>query len=234
MKAIKRHINFICINSETMNPEVTKKYESETRWKQEMKLLREIVLESWLEEELKWNQACYTLNGKNVLIVSSFKPHCALNFIKWSLIQDTENLLTKPWEHTQGGRQMRFTDIQEIQDNVQFIKKYIQESIEIEKSGKEIEFTKLSELEVPDELKEFFDNDPEFKIAFESLTLWRQKAYLMFIGAAKQSSTRTDRIKKYLPRILAWKWMHDCVCGHSQKMPSCDGSHKNFPDSRQI
>ena len=65
-----------------MTPEINKIFENEKRWKQEMILLREIVLQSGLKEELKWKQACYTLNGKNLLIISSFKAHCAINFFK--------------------------------------------------------------------------------------------------------------------------------------------------------
>ena len=217
-----------------MNPEVTKIYESESKWNQEMKLLRTFVLNAWLQEELKWKQACYTLNWKNVLIVSSFKNYCALNFFKWSLIKDTHNLLSKPGEHTKWGRQMRFTSLDEIEEHAASIKNYIAQSIEIEKSGKGIEFTKLDELEIPSELTEIFQQDTELQIAFESLTPGRQKAYLMFFWAAKHSSTRSDRIKKYIPRILCKKWMHDCVCGHSHKMPSCDGTHKDFPNSKRM
>ena len=193
-----------------------------------MILLREIVLQSGLKEELKWKQACYTLNGKNLLIISSFKAHCAINFFKGSLIQDTENLLTQPGENTKWSKQMRFTSTQEIENNSATIKDYLKQAMEIETSGKVIEYIKLEDLEIPTELTDFFEKDRAFQIAFESLTPGRQKVYIMFIAAAKQSTTRTTRIKKFIPRILNGKGMYDCVCGHSQRMPSCDGSHKYF------
>jgi CDGSH-type Zn-finger protein len=53
----------------------------------------------------------------------------------------------------------------------------------------------------------------------------------MFFTAAKQSATVSARIEKFTPRILRGKGMNDCVCGHSQKMPGCDGSHKMYPGS---
>lgn len=209
-----------------MNPEVTKIYESEERWKDIMLFLREIVLTTELTEEKKWWQACYCLEWKNVFIISGFKPHAAISFFKGSLIQDPKNLLTIPGEHTKWTRQMRFTELSHAKAVKDDIKNYIQQAIEIEKSGKQVEFTTLEELEVPEELTQIFETDRALQDAFESLTLGRQKAYIMFFSGAKQSETRKNRIKKYIPRILDGKGMHDCVCGHSKKMPSCDGSHK--------
>ena len=70
------------------------------------------------------------------------------------------------------------------------------------------------------------DAEPVFKAAFESLTPGRQRAYNLFFSGAKQSTTRTARIEKYVDRILKGKGINDCVCGHSKRMPNCDGSHK--------
>ena len=67
-----------------------------------------------------------------------------------------------------------------------------------------------------------------FQEAFEKLTPGRRRAYLMFFTAAKQSATRTARIEKYQDRILDGKGINDCVCGHSNKMPGCDGTHKLY------
>jgi uncharacterized protein YdeI (YjbR/CyaY-like superfamily) len=63
---------------------------------------------------------------------------------------------------------------------------------------------------------------------FEALTPGRQKAYLLYFSNAKRSATRMSRIEKSMERILMGKGLMDCVCGHSKKMPNCDGSHKHF------
>lgn len=101
------------------------------------------------------------------------------------------------------------------------------EAIEIEKSGTKVELVR-EEKPIPTELQEAFDADVALKTAFNALTSGRQRAYIMYFTSAKQSETRATRIKEYTKRIMCGKWMNDCVCGHSKKMPNCDGSHKNF------
>jgi uncharacterized protein YdeI (YjbR/CyaY-like superfamily) len=75
-------------------------------------------------------------------------------------------------------------------------------------------------------LQKVLDEDPAFKTAFAALTPGRQRAYLLHFNAAKQHATRESRIEACKPRILVGKGIHDRICGHSKKLPSCDGSHK--------
>ncbi|EUJ22713.1 hypothetical protein PGRAN_12214 [Listeria grandensis FSL F6-0971] len=82
------------------------------------------------------------------------------------------------------------------------IKAYIHEAIEVEKSGVEVEMKKETEFTVPEELQNRFEEQPAFKEAFEKLTPGRQRAYLLFFSAPKQSKTRDSRIDKYMDRIF--------------------------------
>ena len=52
------------------------------KWTEVFEALREIVLASELKEELKWKMPCYTLEGKNILIIAAFKDYCGLNMFK--------------------------------------------------------------------------------------------------------------------------------------------------------
>jgi len=207
-------------------PEVTALLNNTTNWKEEMLLLRELLLSCGLTETVKWRQACYMFGNQNVVILSSFKNYCALNFFKGSLLKDELGLLTKAGEHTQGGRQMRFSDLSEIQGYEAEIKTYIFEAIEVEKAGLKVENTGLKELKYPLELSERFKLDSELKDAFLRLTPGRQRAYIMHFSEAKQAATRMNRIDKMRERILKGKGMNDCICGLSKRMPNCDGSHK--------
>lgn len=191
-----------------------------------MAALRHVALACDVEEELKWKQACYTHQGKNIFIISSFKDFCALNFFKGSLLKDPHGLLVKAGEHTQGGRQIRFKSLSDILKQEDLLKNYIQEAIAIEISGKPVENKEVKDIPFPEELEDLMKKDPAFKKAFLSLTAGRQRAYLMFFTAAKQSQTRLSRMEKYKTRILDGKGLNDCVCGLSKKMPTCDGSHK--------
>ena len=188
--------------------------------------LRSIVLELGLEETYKWKQACYVYQGSNILIISAFKNYCAINFFKGSLLADTGQLLVSPGENTQGGRQLRFADIQEILDQEAFIKAYVVEAIEVEKAGLKVPTQRIEAVEFTQELKEEFERDGQFQLAFERLTPGRQKAYLLHFYGAKQASTRAARINRLKVRILDGFGLNDCVCGFSKRMPSCDGSHK--------
>ena len=209
-----------------MHPEVDQLIEKETNWKQEIMLLREIVNESALTEDYKWKQACYTYHGSNVVIIGSFKSSCVLSFLKGVLLKDEAQLLQFPGENSQSAKLLRFTSKEDIIRLKPQILSYIREAIALEEMGAKVDTSATPAQPIPDELNLIFDNDQSFRHAFESLTAGRQRAYLMFFNAAKQSATRTDRILKFRPRILDGKGMNDCICGLSKKMPGCDGSHK--------
>lgn len=178
------------------------------KWEKELIKLRSILLECGLTEELKWSQPCYTFQGKNILILSAFKEYCALNFFKGSLIKDKSKLLTKAGENSQAARQMRFTSISYINKIESEIKAYLYEAIEIEKLGLKVE-TKKNPEPIPEELKVKFIEMPYFKKAFETLTLGRQRGYIIHFSQPKQSKTRTSRIEKYIPKILDGKGFYD-------------------------
>jgi len=211
-----------------MNKQLNDFFQNATKWGEEMSILRSIVLDCLLKEEVKWGVACYTFNNKNILLIHDFKEYCGLLFMKGALLQDTEKFLCTQTKNVQSGRQIRFTSAQEILGKEAILKAYIFEAIEIEKAGLKIEYKKADEFTVPEELTDKFELDPSFKAAFESLTPGRQKGYLLHFSEAKQAKTREARIEKYTPKILDGKGMTDCTCGLSKRMPNCDGSHKQL------
>jgi uncharacterized protein YdeI (YjbR/CyaY-like superfamily) len=97
---------------------------------------------------------------------------------------------------------MRFTSAGQISGMKSTIKRYVQEAIDVEKSGLKVDYKPISEFTVPEELQDKLDQNPEFKTAFEALTPGRQRAYIMHFAAPKQSTTRTSRIEKCTPNIL--------------------------------
>lgn len=203
-------------------------FEQQTQWKEELLALRTIVNTCPLEETYKWKQACYCFKNQNVVLISAFKNYCALNFFKGALLADELNVLVSPGENTQAGRQWRFSNLEEIQNNELAIRQYLFEAIEIEKAGLKIPSKSVEDYEKPQELIQFLEKNKPFKAAFEKLSPGRQKAYIIHFSDAKQSKTRIDRIEKYLPRILDNKGIDDCICGLSKRMPKCDGSHRNI------
>jgi uncharacterized protein YdeI (YjbR/CyaY-like superfamily) len=53
------------------------------------------------------------------------------------------------------------------------------------------------------------DEKPALKKAFAALTPGRQRGYLFYFSAAKQSKTREARIEKCMPQILKGKGLDD-------------------------
>lgn len=209
------------------HPQVDDYIQQLDRWKEETILLREILQKEGLTEDWKWRQPCYTLNGENLIIIGNFKDSIVLSFLKGALLSDPESLLVRPGEHTQSGRMMKFTGLEEIRSKANHISAYVREAIQHARAGTQIE--KRPEdvsIEIPTELTERFKDDPSFESAFMALTPGRQRAYLMYFTATQTPATRLNRIDKYRPRILNGKGLNDCVCGLSRKMPGCDGSHR--------
>ncbi|NRD79901.1 YdeI/OmpD-associated family protein [Bacillus sp. BRMEA1] len=177
-------------------------------WEEELKKLRIILLDCGLTEELKWSQPCYTYEKRNIVIMSAFKEYCAINFIKGSLLKDANGILIKPGENTQVGRQIKFTNVRDIVKMEPILKEYIYEAIEVEKSGVKPNIKKNPE-PIPEELQKKLDEIPAFKTAFEALTPGRQRAYILYFSAPKQSKTKESRIEKYMAKILNGKGLND-------------------------
>ena len=210
------------------NPDVYTYIVESEKWENELKKLREILLGTELNEEFKWRAPCYTYNNKNILMLAHFKDSCRVSFFKGVLLKDEKNLLFKPGKNSQSSKYLQFENLQEIESLQKLIPLYVKEAINIERQGKKVPMKAKSELEIPKELQDQFDEDPSFSDAFYSLTPGRQRGYVLHFSGAKQASTRVSRIEKYKNRIFDGKGFHDCVCGLSERMPRCDGSHKQL------
>ncbi|WP_279620312.1 YdeI family protein [Priestia megaterium] len=192
-----------------MNPKVDEFLTKAKKWKEEYETLRKIVLDCELTEDFKWMNPCYTFEKKNIVLMHGFKEYCALLFPKGSLLQDSHGILIQQTENVQGARQIRFTNVQEIDEKEAILKAYIYEAIEVEKAGLKVQVKKPEELIIPEELQHKFDEIPALKTAFTTLTPGRQRAYILHFSAAKQSKTRESRVEKCIPNILNGKGLND-------------------------
>ena len=191
------------------NPKVDFYFTQAQKWQAEIEALRSIVLETGLTEELKWGCPCYTLSESNIVLIHVFKEYCALLFFKGALISDPKGILIQQTKNVQAARQMRFTKVSEVNALKKNIIAYIQQAIKIEKAGLKVALKKTEDYPVPIELKQQFDASAALKKAFEQLTPGRQRAYLYYFSQPKQSSTRTTRIEKSAPSILAGKGLNE-------------------------
>jgi uncharacterized protein YdeI (YjbR/CyaY-like superfamily) len=175
------------------------------RWREILMGLRELLLETQLEETVKWGQPCYTLKDKNVALIHGFKEYCAIMFFKGAVLEDPEQILTQQTENVQSSRQFRFSSLKEFNQNKSKVQAFIQQAIDAEKTGKKIELKSHDEFAIPQELQERLSSDTTYRNAFERLTPGRQRAYYLFFAQAKQEATRKSRIEKMLPKIQQGK-----------------------------
>lgn len=195
------------MSTKTLNPKVDAFVGRAKAWQGEMQKLRSILLGCGLEEELKWGKPCFTFEGKNIAILQPFKPHCSLMFFKGALLEDPHGLLRSQGENTQSALRLEFTSEAQIKKRV--LADYVKQAIAVEKAGLRVDFKAKRELELPAELTQALKKDRKLAKAFDALTPGKQRGYVLHIGSAKQPATRSARIEKCAPKILAGLGFND-------------------------
>ena len=183
--------------------------EINTHFEDELKILREIINTTELEETLKWSAPTYTLNGKNVVGLGALQNH----YGRWDgqgvFLKDEANILINAQENkTKALRQMRFESKADI--NKSAVLKYVKEAIENQKLGKEIKPQRnTTAVIIPAELKKVFSANNDLNTAFKALTPGKQREYCEHISEAKREATKLSRIEKITRMILNGKGLHD-------------------------
>ncbi len=177
-------------------------------WTDILEFLRQLILETELQEERKWGVPTYTINGKNVVMLGVLKDSCVLSFIKGQLLTDPKGFLELPGPNSREGRILRFTQLSQATLLENDIRHFLQEAIQVERSGKKSETAPPPQV-LPDELLQKFAEHPGLESAFFALTPGRQRGYLIHFSGAKQSPTRLSRIEKCIPKIFEGKGMMD-------------------------
>jgi uncharacterized protein YdeI (YjbR/CyaY-like superfamily) len=191
------------------NPKVDAFLKHVERWREEFEKLREIALACALTEELKWGWPCYTVQNRNVVLMHGFKDYCALLFFKGALLKDPGAILIQQTENVQAARQIRFTKVRDIVELETVLKAYVRAAILVEKARLKVKLKKTAKFKIASEFQKKLVELPALKTAFQALTPGRQRAYLLYFSAAKQSKTREARIEKYVQHILDGKGLDD-------------------------
>lgn len=183
-------------------------YAKDRPWKAEMLALRDILRATPLTEEIKWHQPIYTYDGGNVAMPGGYRDRCVLSFHKGVLLTDPAGILIPPGENTRAARIVEFHALEEITRLRDTLTAYLEEAIELEKSGAKVSFPK-DDLAPPDELTDALDADEALRTAFDALTPGRRRSWILHISGAKQTATRVSRIEKARPSIMAGKGLND-------------------------
>lgn len=193
---------------ENTDPRIDRYLSKNRPWRAEMLALRAILLSEGLTECLKWRQPCYEAHGGNVAIIGAHKEAAVLSFFKGVLLDDPEGRLEMPGPNSRSARCMRFSDTAEIAAAENAIRNLVRQSVENERVGRKVDLPK-DDIELPAELVEAMDADPELAEAFAALTPGRRRGWALHVSGAKQAETRLSRIEKARDAILAGRGMHD-------------------------
>ena len=166
--------------------------------------LRHFCLDLGLEEVAKWGHPTYMHAGRNIAIIGTFKENYRLTFMNAALMKDPEGILQRQGENTRHPDMIFFNSNTQVKEMEPIIRAYLLEAMGYAEKGLKPEKV-VHEIEMPDELIEALDSDPELAEAFEALTPGRKRAYAYALNSAKQSKTRYDRIEKFRDKILAGK-----------------------------
>ncbi|GAC1044814.1 YdeI/OmpD-associated family protein [Rhizobium sp. No.120] len=173
-------------------------------WIDGLNELRRICLEAGLVETVKWAHPCYVHEGRNIVIIGAFRGDFRLTFFNAALMKDPEGVLEKQGQNTQHPDMIRFVSNDAVTKMEPIIRAYLKEAMGYAEAG--IKPAKeVGEIELPDELIEALDSDPELAEAFHDLTPGRKKSYVINLGSVKKSETRAARIAKFRNHILAGK-----------------------------
>lgn len=173
-------------------------------WAGELAALRALCLQAGLSERAKWGHPCYMHAGRNIVLIGAFRDNIRLNFFNAGLMKDPEGLLQRQGPNTRTANILPLDAQTPVASLAPQILAYLAEAMGYAELGLKAP-KQEHELEMPDELTEALDGDPELAEAFAALTPGRQRSYVINLAGAKQSATRVNRIARFRDRLLAGK-----------------------------
>jgi uncharacterized protein YdeI (YjbR/CyaY-like superfamily) len=177
---------------------------STRKWHAGLIDLRRICLEMGLIETVKWGHPCYMHAGRNVAIIGAFRGEFRVTFFNAALLMDPDQVLERQGPNTRHPDMIRFDDNAKVGALEPILRSYLAEAMSYAEAGVR-QPKAVSDLEIPDELLQALDADPEFAEAFHRLTPGRKKSYVINLASAKASATRMSRIAKFRDHVLAGK-----------------------------
>lgn len=171
-------------------------------WTDVLISLRTLLRETRLHEEMKWGFPCYTVNGRNVVMLTAMKDCCALSFLEGAALSDPEGVLVSPGPNSRYARYVKFTSVADLERLASVARRLLHDAIALAESG--VKFVPVAEPEpLPDELLTRLEADPELLEAFERLTPGRRRSHTIYVSGAKGTEARARRVEKCVPKIMA-------------------------------
>lgn len=172
-----------------------------------MRALRDVLRACDLDETVKWAKPCYVHDGRNIAIVQPMRDLLALMFFQGALIADPAGMLRDQGPNSRSARRLEFTSVDDVTDMAAAVRDYVAEAISVERSGRSVPAP--SSVASAEELQQRLDGDTALRAAFDALTPGRRREYHLYVGGAKQATTRRSRVDACVPKILAGRGLRD-------------------------
>lgn len=177
---------------------------STRRWIDGLDRLRRICLDAGLTEEAKWGHPCYTHAGRNIALMGAFRQDFRLTFMNGGLLDDPEGILRPAGPNAQTSNVLFLTANEQVTKLEPIIRAYLARLMDFAERGIKPPKTEAN-IDLPDELVDAMDGDPELAEAFHALTPGRRRSYAINLNSAKTAATRINRITKFRDKIIAGK-----------------------------
>jgi uncharacterized protein YdeI (YjbR/CyaY-like superfamily) len=178
------------------------------RWTDALVHLRALLLAEGLDEEMKWGSPCYTVGGKNVLMLISLKESCGISFFKGAALADDAGLLESAGPNSQLGKLVRFRSIDEVRARHEGVVGLVRQAVALERAGTKVA-RPAAALTVPGELEACLAADPALRAAFDALTPGRRRSHILHVSGAKGTETRARRAEKCAEDIRSGKGFNE-------------------------
>lgn len=173
-------------------------------WAPGLAELRRICLAAGLQETVKWGHPCYMHADRNIAIIGAHRGDYRITFFNGELMKDPEGVLERQGPNSRTADAIRMTERGQAAALEPVIAAYLAEAKSYAEAG--IKPTKTENtVDLPDELIEALDADPDLAEAFHRLTRGRQNSYAINLNAAKTPATRYSRIQNFRDKIMAGK-----------------------------
>lgn len=175
---------------------------SALNWAEGLAALRDLLLATGMSETAKWGHPCYMHAGRNVAILGATRGDFRLIFFDAALLGNAGGLLERQGPNTRHPDMIRFTAAAEVSARGPAIGALLRAAMGHAAAGRRAPPAPRA-LDWPAELAETLDRDPELAQAFHRLTPGRRNSYLHHLSTTASSATRTARLDRMRPRILA-------------------------------
>ncbi len=177
---------------------------SALRWATGLAALRRICLEAGLDETLRWGHPCYRHAGRNIALIGALRGDFRLSLFEAALLGDPETLLEPAGPNSPQPSLIRFASAADVARHEPALRALLAESMAHAEAGRRAPKA-ARDLDLPDELTDALDADPDLAEAFHALTPGRQRSYVIALASAKTAATRSARILRLRDKILAGK-----------------------------